>query len=80
MTRSATVVANKRETRVISSSTGRHAGEMRHNIVEGEPGIFPDPIARFLRWVFGPIARSRHEEAHDQPTPERDDDADQPSS
>jgi hypothetical protein len=30
---------------------------MRHNIVEGEPGIFPDPIARFLRWVFGPLSR-----------------------
>jgi hypothetical protein len=24
---------------------------MRHNIVEGEPGIFPDPIARFLVWI-----------------------------
>ena len=30
---------------------------MRHNIVEGEPGIFPDPIARFLRWVVSPLAR-----------------------
>jgi hypothetical protein len=24
---------------------------MRRNIVEGEPGIFPDPIARFMRNV-----------------------------
>jgi hypothetical protein len=25
---------------------------MRLGIVEGEPGIFPDPIARFLRRIF----------------------------
>jgi hypothetical protein len=25
---------------------------MRVGIVEGEPGIFPDPIARFLRRIF----------------------------
>ncbi len=24
---------------------------MRRNIVEGEPGIFPDPIARFFGWL-----------------------------
>lgn len=24
---------------------------MQHGIVEGEPGIFPDPIARFMRGV-----------------------------
>ncbi len=24
---------------------------MRRNIVEGEPGIFPDPIARFFAWL-----------------------------
>jgi hypothetical protein len=24
---------------------------MRNNIVEGEPGIFPDPIARLLVWI-----------------------------
>ena len=23
----------------------------RHEVVEGEPGIFPDNIARFYRWV-----------------------------
>jgi len=29
---------------------------MRNNIVEGEPGIFPDPIARLLVWI-GRMAR-----------------------
>ena len=24
---------------------------MRHNIVEGEPGIFPEPITRFMRKI-----------------------------
>jgi hypothetical protein len=24
---------------------------VRNNIVEGEPGIFPDPIARLLVWI-----------------------------
>lgn len=27
-------------------------GDVRFGIVEGEPGIFPDPIARFLRRIF----------------------------
>jgi hypothetical protein len=30
---------------------------VRHNIVEGEPGIFPDPIARFLVWIGRQIRR-----------------------
>jgi hypothetical protein len=29
---------------------------VRNNIVEGEPGIFPDPIARLLVWL-GRLAR-----------------------
>jgi hypothetical protein len=41
---------------------------MRHNIVEGEPGIFPDPIARFFRWVFGPLRRREQGETKDQET------------
>jgi hypothetical protein len=24
---------------------------MRRNIVEGEPGIFPWPVGRFLQWI-----------------------------
>ncbi|MBV8303619.1 MAG: hypothetical protein JOZ04_05380 [Acidimicrobiia bacterium] len=31
---------------------------MRYNIVEGEPGIFPDPIARFYRWIVGLFGRA----------------------
>jgi len=42
-------------------------GRLRHNIVEGEPGIFPDPIARFLRWVSGPLRRSERDETKDEP-------------
>ena len=32
----------------------------RHNIVEGEPGIFPQPIAAALRWLARPL-RNRAE-------------------
>jgi hypothetical protein len=31
---------------------------VRNNIVEGEPGIFPDPIARILVWL-GRLVRRR---------------------
>jgi hypothetical protein len=31
---------------------------MRKNIVEGEPGIFPDPIARLLVWLGRVLRRS----------------------
>jgi hypothetical protein len=30
---------------------------MRNNIVEGEPGIFPDPIARLLVWIGRMVRR-----------------------
>jgi hypothetical protein len=43
---------------------------MRHGIVEGEPGMFPDPIARFLRWLFGPITRRRRKEAEEPQEPQ----------
>ena len=29
--------------------------DMRFGIVEGEPGIFPDPITRLLRWLARPF-------------------------
>jgi hypothetical protein len=29
----------------------------RHRIVEGEPGIFPDPIARLYRWIGRMVLR-----------------------
>jgi hypothetical protein len=38
---------------------------MRCNVVEGEPGIFPEPIARFMRaigGVFGAGRRDRPDE------------------
>jgi hypothetical protein len=31
---------------------------MRHDIVEGEPGIFPDPVARILVWIGRLIRRA----------------------
>lgn len=44
---------------------------MIHAIVEGEPGIFPDPVARILRKVAGLFQRRRKGEApagdQDQP-------------
>jgi hypothetical protein len=30
---------------------------VRRNIVEGEPGIFPDPIARLLVWLGRMVRR-----------------------
>lgn len=35
---------------------------MRFSIVEGEPGIFPDPIARVLRLLGRPFKRDRQKE------------------
>jgi hypothetical protein len=32
---------------------------VRHNVVEGEPGMFPDPIARFMRKVGQLFDRKR---------------------
>jgi hypothetical protein len=32
-----------------------HDREMRFGIVEGEPGIFPDPVARLLRQLARPF-------------------------
>jgi len=31
--------------------------DMRRNIVEGEPGIFPYPVGRFIRWIGRGIRR-----------------------
>jgi hypothetical protein len=44
---------------------------MRHGIVEGEPGIFPDPISRFMRKIGGFFDR-RHRD-QDEPEPSSDD-------
>jgi hypothetical protein len=48
---------------------------MRFGIVEGEPGAFPDPIARILRFIgrlFGAPFRRRHrpDDAPDSPSSE----------
>ena len=40
---------------------------MRCDVVEGEPGIFPEPIARIMRGIgglFGGGARQRRDEDH----------------
>jgi hypothetical protein len=47
---------------------------MKSAIVEGEPGIFPDPIARLLR-VIGRIFTPRRKEAE---TSTRNVEADEP--
>jgi hypothetical protein len=43
---------------------------MRNGIVEGEPGIFPEPVARFLRAVGNLF--NRGEKADDTPRDEGD--------
>jgi hypothetical protein len=34
---------------------------MRCDVVEGEPGIFPEPIARFMRAIGGVFGAGRRE-------------------
>ncbi|HEX2062915.1 MAG TPA: hypothetical protein VHE80_00680 [Acidimicrobiales bacterium] len=43
---------------------------MRRNIVEGEPGIFPDPIARLMRSLGRWVRRRAGED--DRPTEEEE--------
>ena len=40
---------------------------MQHGIVEGEPGIFPDPIARFMRGVGRFFDRKKGDDQPPQP-------------
>jgi hypothetical protein len=42
---------------------------MLHAVVEGEPGIFPDPVARLLRGIGGLFRRGedRADEARAEP-------------
>ena len=41
------------------------------NIVEGEPGIFPDPVARVLRGIGGIFRRpGRRRAAEDEDAPD----------
>jgi hypothetical protein len=42
---------------------------MRCDVVEGEPGIFPEPVTRFMRAVGGLFGGGRRRErAEDQPS------------
>lgn len=34
---------------------------MRHGVVEGEPGIFPAPVAKVMRTIGGLFGRKRHD-------------------
>jgi hypothetical protein len=43
---------------------------MRRHIVEGEPGIFPDPIARALRALARLLDRRRAENPANEPPAE----------
>ena len=43
---------------------------MRHGIVEGEPGIFPDPIARLFVAIARLLRRRAGAEAAEKPPPE----------
>lgn len=44
---------------------------MRFGIVDGEPGIFPDPIARLLRLLGRPFKRDRQKQDLDPTQRER---------
>ena len=64
----------------MTAAAGRrswHDGAMRYGVVEGEPGIFPDPIARCLR-AFGRLMRGSDDReqpsgtTNDQPPPPPD--------
>jgi len=52
---------------------------MQHGIVEGEPGIFPDPIARLMRGIGRIFDRGRRDDGPRPdaapPTPPPDEDA-----
>jgi hypothetical protein len=45
---------------------------MRCDVVEGEPGIFPEPVARVMRSIGGLFGGSRRRRSDDDPasTPE----------
>lgn len=48
---------------------------MRFGIVEGEPGIFPEPVARVLRRLARPFrARAAKSDHAERPDDERQDD------
>ena len=42
---------------------------MQHGIVEGEPGIFPDPIARLMRGIGRIFDRGRRDDKGPDPAP-----------
>lgn len=43
---------------------------MRHSVVEGEPGIFPDPVARVVRALGGLFSRKRRPQPASTPPPQ----------
>lgn len=51
---------------------------MQHGIVEGEPGIFPEPVARFMRGIGRLFDRGRGADAPpaQEPGPKDGEDAD----
>ena len=44
------------------SALGGKMRDVRFGIVEGEPGIFPDPIARLFRLLGGGLRRKRQKD------------------
>jgi hypothetical protein len=42
---------------------------MRHGVVEGEPGIFPAPIAKVMRTIGGLFGRKKHAPSSHPPPP-----------
>jgi hypothetical protein len=42
---------------------------MQHGVVEGEPGVFPAPIAKVMRSIGGLFGRKKHDTAAPPPPP-----------
>jgi hypothetical protein len=53
---------------------------MRCDVVEGEPGIFPEPVARFMRSIGGLFGGSRRRRSdYDQASIPETDGSDEPA-
>ena len=51
-----------------------------HKVVEGEPGIFPDPVARVMRAIVGLFSRKPKPDEVHPPEPEPGPDESDPTA
>jgi hypothetical protein len=43
---------------------------MQHGVVEGEPGVFPAPVAKVMRSIGGLFGRKKHNPEATSPPPD----------